>query len=70
MDNHADIVQLRALNEQYEKITLELNGKIMELGTAKSNVQVLDAKVKQLSNMLNLVLENIRCEKKIMDVIK
>ena len=69
MENeNADIIQLRYLNTQYEKVTLELNDKLIELGQAKSRVQIVDAEAKKLGNMQNLVLENIRCEKKFFDI--
>ncbi len=71
MDNeNADIVQLRYLNTQYEKVTLQLNDKIIELGQAKARVQIIDSEAKKLTNMQNLCLESIRCEKKIFDVTK
>jgi hypothetical protein len=67
MDDQQDIVQLRYLNTQYETVTNQLNDKLMELGQAKAKVQIVDSEVKKLSNMQNLILENIRCEKKIFD---
>ncbi len=69
MENeNADIVQLRYLNTQYEKVTLQLNDKLIELGQSRAKVQIIDSEVKKLGNMQALVLENIRCEKKIFDV--
>ena len=70
MDDSPDIVQLRYLNKQYEEITLKLNDQIIELGQVKAKVQIVDSEVKKLSNMQNLALEAIRCEKKIFDVNK
>ena len=66
-DVQADVLQLRYLNKQHEEATAKLNEKLMELGQAKSRVVVLDAEVKKLTNMQNLLLENIRIEKKIFD---
>jgi len=66
-DIQADVLQLRYLNKQHEEVTAKLNDKLMELGQAKSKVVLVDAEVKKLVNMQNLILENVRIEKKIFD---
>jgi len=65
-----DANDLTYLQEQYAKVVEELNERIIELGEIKSKVQQVDAQVKKLTNMQNLILENIRCCKKIMEITR
>jgi len=63
--DHSDLTYLQ---EQYAKIVNDLNESIDLLAGAKNIVQQRDASVKKLTNMLNLVIENIRCAKKRMEI--
>lgn len=59
---------LRYLLEQLDKITNDLNQAILEHSEAKNQVNIKYAQVKKLENMKNLVMEQIRGEKKLMEV--
>jgi len=60
--------QIRHLQGQYESVVKSLSDARTERGNIQARLAVLTAEVGNWEDKKNLVLQNIQCEKKLMEV--